>query len=87
MRAAIRAVRKSEARKVVAAAPVSDLNSREVIESDADEFVCLAWPEKFGHVGLWYEAFVRPTDDQILSSYLETIARGAGSVPPAVAGG
>ena len=71
MRAAIRALRKLEVRKVVAAVPVADLNSRDVIEGEADEVVCLAWPEKFGHVGLWYKEFVRPTNDQILSLYLD----------------
>jgi putative phosphoribosyl transferase len=70
MQAAIRAVRKLDVRKVVAAIPVSDLNSRDALESAADEVVCLAWLEKFGHVGLWYEEFIRPTNDQILSLYL-----------------
>ena len=69
MRAAIRAVRKLEVSKVIAAVPVSDLNSRDVIESEADDLVCLAWPENFGHVGLWYQEFVRPTDAQIVSQY------------------
>ena len=71
MRVAIRALRKLEVRKVVTAVPVADLNSRDVIERDADEVVCLAWLEKFGHVGLWYKDFVRPTNDQILSVYLD----------------
>jgi predicted phosphoribosyltransferase len=71
MRAAIRALRKLDVRRVVAAIPVSDLNSRDEIESSADEVVCLAWHEKFGHVGLWYQKFVRPTNDQILSLYLD----------------
>ena len=71
MRAAIRAVRKLEVRKVISAVPVSDLHSRDVIEGAADEVVCLASPQKFGHVGLWYEEFVRPTNDQILDSYLK----------------
>ena len=66
MQAAIRAVRKLNVRKVVAAVPVSDLNSRAVIGSAADEVVCLSWPENFGHVGLWYKEFIRPTNDQIL---------------------
>ena len=70
MRAAIRAVRKLEVRRITAAVPVSDLNSRDAIESSADEVVCLAWRENFGHVGLWYKEFVRPTNDQILSLYL-----------------
>ena len=72
MRTAIRSLRKLDARKIIAAVPVSDLNSRDVIESAADEVVCLAWPEKFGHVGLWYQEFVRPTNDQVLSLYLES---------------
>jgi putative phosphoribosyl transferase len=70
MRAAIRAVRKLKVRKVISAVPVSDLHSRDVIEGAADEIVCLAWSEKFGHVGLWYKEFIRPTNDQILDSYL-----------------
>ncbi len=70
MQAAIRAVRKLEVRRIIAAIPVSDLNSRDVIDSSADEVACLAWREKFGHVGLWYHEFVRPTNEQILSLYL-----------------
>jgi putative phosphoribosyl transferase len=70
MQAAIRAVRKLDVRKVVAAIPVSDLNSRDALESAADEVVCLAWLEKFGHVGLWYQEFIRPTNDQVLNLYL-----------------
>ncbi len=71
MQTAIRAVRKLTMRKVIAAIPVTDLSSRDVIESSADEVACLAWPEKFGHVGLWYHEFVRPTNEQILSLYLD----------------
>ena len=70
MLAAIRAVRKLEPRKIIAGVPVSDLNSRAVIEHAADEVFCLEWLEKFGHVGLWYKEFVRPTNDQILSVYM-----------------
>ena len=70
MQAAIRAVRKLEVRRIIAAIPISDLNSRDVINSSADEVACLAWREKFGHVGLWYQEFVRPTNEQILSLYL-----------------
>ena len=70
MLAAIRAVRKSEVKQVVVAVPVADPNSRAVVAAAADAVVCLAWPTKFGHVGLWYEEFVRPTEDEILHLYL-----------------
>ena len=70
MLAAIRGVRKLGVRKIVAAVPVADANSRAVIEGAADEVLCLVWPEKFGHVGLWYKDFIRPTNEQILNLYL-----------------
>ena len=72
MRASIRAVRKLEVGRVVAAIPVADASSRVEIEGEADEVVCLAWPEKFGHVGLWYEEFMRPAEKQILCLYLDS---------------
>lgn len=69
---AIRALRKLRVSKITAATPVADVNSRSAIERAADQIVCLAWPENFGHAGLWYEDFVRPTNEQILSLYLSS---------------
>lgn len=67
---AIRALRKLRVSKITAATPVADANSRSTIERVSDQIVCLAWPEKFGHAGLWYEDFARPTNEQILNLYL-----------------
>jgi len=72
MQIAIRALRKLGVTKITAATPVADGNSRQLIECLADEVVCLQWPEKFGHAGLWYEEFSRPTNDEILSLYLRS---------------
>jgi putative phosphoribosyl transferase len=65
MRAAIRAVRACGPSRVVVAVPVAAAESRAGIEALADEFVCLAYPEPFGHVGLWYAKFERPGDEEI----------------------
>ena len=70
MLAAIRGIRKLAARKIVVAVPVADANSRAVIERAADEVFCLVWPEKFGHVGLWYQGSIRPANEQILNLYM-----------------
>jgi len=70
MLVAIRALRKVGVTKIVAAVPVADANSRARIERAADEVFCLVWPDKFGHVGLWYRESIRPTDEQILNLYL-----------------
>ena len=66
---ALRALRKLSVARVVVAVPVADANSRAAIESAADQVVCLASPEKFGHVGMWYEELVRPSEDEIMRLY------------------
>jgi putative phosphoribosyl transferase len=58
MLAAIRAVRRLDVQRIVVAVPVADPESRVAMNDAADEIICLQWPEKFGHVGLWYEHFV-----------------------------
>ena len=65
MLASIRALRKLEPRSIVVAVPVADQDSRASIEQAADRVVCLVWPDKFGHAGMWYQEFVRPTEQQI----------------------
>ena len=63
--AAIRALRRLEVGTIVVAVPVADPNSRAAIERAADRVVCLGWPDKFGHVGMWYQQFVRPAEQEI----------------------
>ncbi len=65
MLAAVRAVRSKSPARVVAAAPVADAAARASVAAAVEEFVCLATPEPFGHVGLWYADFRRPSDDEI----------------------
>lgn len=65
MRVAIRALRTLRPARVVAAVPVAATEGRAAVEALADEVVCLASPEPFGHVGLWYADFTRPGDGEI----------------------
>jgi predicted phosphoribosyltransferase len=65
MLAAVRAVRSRSPARLVAAAPVADPAARALVAAAVEEFVCLATPEPFGHVGLWYADFHRPSDDEI----------------------
>ena len=76
MLASIRALRRLEVRSIVVAVPVADSNSRAAIEQAADRVVCLAWLEKFGHVGMWYQQFVRPTEQEI-QKFFKTQNAGA----------
>jgi len=63
--AALRALRSCAPARVVAAAPVAAPEALAAVRRAADEFICLHTPEPFGHVGLWYRDFTRPSDEDI----------------------
>lgn len=63
--AAIRAIRTLKPSRLVVGVPVAEVSSRSPVEAAADDLVCLAWPESFGHVGLWYSHFNVPDDEQV----------------------
>jgi predicted phosphoribosyltransferase len=65
MLAALRALRSCAPARVVVAAPVVAPEALAFVETAADEFKYLHTPEPFGHVGLWYANFTRPSDDEI----------------------
>lgn len=65
MLAALRALRSAAPARVVAAAPVAAPEALAAVQSAADAFVYLHTPDPFGHVGLWYSDFTRPSDDEI----------------------
>ena len=62
MKIAIQAVSKLNPTRITAAVPVASRDGYALIESLADQVVCLAQPEPFGHAGMWYEDFSRPHD-------------------------
>jgi predicted phosphoribosyltransferase len=72
--AAILAVQRLGARRVVLAAPVSAADTATRLSAIAD-VVCLATPGRFSAVGEWYEDFGQTTDDEVLDHLAR--ARGA----------
>jgi len=83
MRAAVRAVRRQGAARVVVAVPVASRDACEDLLGDADEVVCIATPEPFVAVGLWYEHFSEVSDDRVR----ELLERAEHEMPRAAAGG
>jgi putative phosphoribosyl transferase len=65
MRAAITAVEKQNPAEVVIAVPVSAQDTYGTIRPMVDRMVCLATPEPFEAVGLWYEDFRQITDMEV----------------------
>ncbi|CAF0694032.1 phosphoribosyltransferase [Candidatus Methylacidithermus pantelleriae] len=65
MRAAIRALRKLGASRIVVAAPTVAGSTVEALREEADAVVTVIEPEPFFGVGRWYEDFRQLTDSEV----------------------
>jgi predicted phosphoribosyltransferase len=65
MEAAIVALRRLAPARIVVAVPVGARETCERLGRLADALVCLAMPEPFNAVGLWYEEFGQTSDDEV----------------------
>lgn len=65
MRVAIKALRKQNPKEVVVAVPVAPPGTIEVLRREADDVVCLAMPEPFTAIGLWYVNFSQVSDEEV----------------------
>lgn len=72
--AAIEAVRARGAAHVILAAPVAPPDVGDVV-TGADEVVCVATPEDFRAVGLWYRSFPSVDDSEVIAILDEAAAR------------
>jgi putative phosphoribosyl transferase len=68
MHAAVRALRERDVDCITVAAPVGAFESLTRLRSKVDEVVCLAAPDPFGSVGIWYESFPQLCDDDVRSA-------------------
>lgn len=62
--AAVKSVKKQEARKVIIAVPVAPEDTVERLSREVDEVVCLEVPEEFYAVGMHYMDFGEVTDEE-----------------------
>lgn len=65
MQAAVLALRQQAPAKIVVAVPVGARETCERLARMADRVVCLAMPEPFNAVGLWYREFDQTTDEEV----------------------
>jgi putative phosphoribosyl transferase len=63
--AALRAVRGAQPAELVLAVPVAPPEALAELAPLADRVVCLATPEPFHAVGLWYQVFDQTSDEQV----------------------
>lgn len=65
MRAAVQALRKSDAAKIIVAVPVGAADTCQTLRHLADEVICLHEPDYFGAVGNFYTEFSQTTDEEV----------------------
>ncbi|HEY7459422.1 MAG TPA: phosphoribosyltransferase family protein [Xanthobacteraceae bacterium] len=78
-RAALRATRARNPKKLVLAVPVAPTSSLQELRSEADEVVCLEDYEPFGAIGFFYGDFRQVADEEVTA----TLARFPGEAPGA----
>ena len=66
MTAALRAVRRSKPKKLIAAVAVASESAARAISREADEFVCLDVPVDFHAVGQFFKDFAQVTDQDVI---------------------
>jgi predicted phosphoribosyltransferase len=65
MYAAVQALRRQGAGRVVVAVPIAPPETCDQLREVVDDVVCAVTPEPFHAVGLWYEDFSQTTDDEV----------------------
>ncbi|SMQ73670.1 putative phosphoribosyl transferase [Altererythrobacter xiamenensis] len=67
VRAALKALRKSEASRIVLAVPVAPKSALQELEKLSDDIVCLSTPDPFYAVGAHYSDFDQTSDAEVVS--------------------
>jgi putative phosphoribosyl transferase len=84
VRAALRAIRKAGARRLVLGVPVAASDTLAALAEEADEIVCLYAPKSFGAIGYHYLDFAQVPDEEV-TSLLQRARRERGEPEPAAA--
>ncbi|MEJ0094105.1 MAG: phosphoribosyltransferase [Methylocella sp.] len=66
IRAALKALRRAGAKRIVLAVPVAPRDTLDALRLEADEIVCLSTPEPFSAVGLHYADFKQTSDEEVI---------------------
>ncbi len=77
MRAAVSALRQMGPTRIVVAVPAGAAETCAELGGLADDVLCLAMPEPFQAVGLWYRDFTQTTDDEVRALLAQAAAPAA----------
>jgi len=66
MRAALRALRRRQPKRLVLATPVAPADTLAGLRHETDEVVCLETPAPFGAIGAFYADFAQVGDEEVI---------------------
>ncbi len=82
MISALRAIRASKPKKLVAATPVASRGALHAIRGLADEVVCLETPAEFHSVGEFYDQFPQVSDEEVVAVLRRSAHEPLAADPP-----
>lgn len=65
IKAAIAALKKQKAAKIVVGVPVAPWSTIEELKKEVDDLVCVSAPDFFIAISVWYDEFPQTTDEQV----------------------
>ncbi len=77
MEAAVAAMRKAKAGRIVVAVPVAPDDTVQALRHKADDVIVLQTPNPFWSVGSWYESFPQLADEDVIETLQRTYAAQA----------
>ena len=80
--AAVRALRKRGAHRIVVAVPVGSSEAVSMLAEEADRVVCLMIPRRLFGVGRWYRDFTPVSDEQVVALLAEASREPSNPLPP-----
>jgi len=81
--AAVRALRKRGARRIIVAVPVGSREAVSMLSEEADEVLCLVVPQRLFGVGMWYTDFSAVSDEEVLALLAEASGPAQATAQPA----
>jgi len=84
IKAAIAALKKQKAAKIIVGVPVAPSSTIEELKKEVDDLVCVSTPDFFIAISVWYDEFPQTTDEQVRellekAETQEQIGRAAGA--------
>lgn len=84
IKAAIAALKKQKAGKIIVGVPVAPLSTIEELKEEVDDLVCISTPDVFIAISVWYDEFPQTSDEQVRellkkAEMQKQIGRAAGS--------